>query len=156
MDITPLSVYPNEKESLLAPGTRLKVLSRKRTGSVNEIHVEEIETAVEPRPEHAVASEAAEPIEEVADHPYSGFSVEPAKSNRSTCKGCGTKIDKGEVRIGCELEDLDGEYGGHTITQWRKVECVPQSWIKLDELKGFTALNKAGKTLIEQWLKKKK
>ena len=28
MDITPLSVYPNEKESLLAPGTRLKVRGR--------------------------------------------------------------------------------------------------------------------------------
>jgi hypothetical protein len=25
LDITPLSVYPKEKESLLAPGTRLKV-----------------------------------------------------------------------------------------------------------------------------------
>ena len=30
MDITPLSLYPSEKESLLAPGTQLKVKSRKR------------------------------------------------------------------------------------------------------------------------------
>ena len=27
MDITPLSLYQNEKESLLAPGTKLKVCS---------------------------------------------------------------------------------------------------------------------------------
>jgi hypothetical protein len=65
------------------------------------------------------------------------FSVEAAKSNRSTCKGCGLKIDKGEVRIGCELEDLDGEFGGHAITQWRHVHCVQPSWVKLDELDGL-------------------
>ena len=47
MDITPLSVYPNEKESLLAPGTRLKVLSRKKVGKVNEIHVEEVGSALD-------------------------------------------------------------------------------------------------------------
>jgi len=156
MDITPLSVYPNEKESLLAPGTRLKVISRKRNGSVNEIHVQEVDSAVEPRPAESVASasEAASAEVEEDKHPYSGFSVEPAKSNRSTCKGCGTKIDKAEIRIGCQLEDLDGQYGGHTITQWRKVGCVPSSWIKLDELEGFGALNKAGKTLIEKAFKK--
>ena len=47
MDITPLSVYPNEKESLLAPGTRLKVLSRTKKGKVNEIHVEEVGSALD-------------------------------------------------------------------------------------------------------------
>ena len=47
MDITPLSVYPNEKESLLAPGTRLKVLSRTKKGKVNEIHVEEVGGALD-------------------------------------------------------------------------------------------------------------
>jgi len=50
LDVTPLSVYPKEKESLLPPGTQLKVLSRKRTGKVVEIHVEELDSAVEPRP----------------------------------------------------------------------------------------------------------
>lgn len=232
LDITPLSVYPKEKESLLAPGTRLKVqhpaaaqpspiaasfrppfslpkpspqpfpqpspkpspqpfpkpspqqsrhplvsahaetpclhaslpqvLSRTRHGNINEIHVEEVDTAVEPRPAHALVA-APEPsavagasADEEAEHPYSRFSVEAAKSNRSTCKGCGLKIDKGEVRIGCELEDLDGEFGGHAITQWRHVHCVKPSWVKLDELDGLGSLNKAGKTSIEAWHKPNK
>ena len=216
LDITPLSVYPKEKECLLLPGTRLKVqhpaaaqpspiaasfrppslsqsplhgplhgplhsplhssratlsfpltlrlhvsmpqvLSRTRHGNINEIHVEEIDTAVEPRPAHALVA-APEPsavagadADEEAEHPYSRFTVEAAKSNRSTCKGCGLKIDKGEVRIGCELEDLDGEFGGHAITQWRHVHCVQPSWVKLDELDGLGSLNKAGKTSIEAW-----
>lgn len=42
IDISPLSFYAHEKESLLAPGTQLKVLSRKRVGKVAEIHVEEV------------------------------------------------------------------------------------------------------------------
>jgi len=159
IDITPLSVYPNEKESLLAPGTRLKVVSRKREGNVNELHVEEVDSAVEPRPEGVAAEPepaAAAAAEEDDEHPYSSFCVEPAKSNRSTCRGCGTKIDKGEVRIGCELEDMDGEFGGHSITHWRKVDCVKPSWVKLDELAGLSSLNKAGKKMIEDWHKKKK
>ena len=158
IDITPLSVYPNEKESLLAPGTRLKVISRKREGNVNELHVEEVDSAVEPRPE-PTAEDAAVPDDEWAAEPspYSGFSVEPAKSNRSTCKGCGVKIEKGEVRIGCELEDMDGDYGGHTITQWRHVNCVKASWVQsLDELAGLSSLNKAGKKMVQDWYTAKK
>lgn len=42
-DISPLSFYPHEQESLLSPGTKLKVLSRKRKGKVAEIEVEEVE-----------------------------------------------------------------------------------------------------------------
>ena len=139
-----------------------QVLSRTRHGNINEIHVEEIDTAVEPRPAHALVA-APEPSavagadeDEEAEHPYSRFTVEAAKSNRSTCKGCGLKIDKGEVRIGCELEDLDGEFGGHAITQWRHVHCVKPSWVKLDELDGLGSLNKAGKTSIEAWHKPNK
>ena len=47
MDISAMSFYPNEKESLLAPGTKLKVVSRKRIGNVSEIHMEEIGSALE-------------------------------------------------------------------------------------------------------------
>lgn len=47
MDITPLSLYQNEKESLLAPGTKLKVISRKRVGSITEIVVEEVGSALD-------------------------------------------------------------------------------------------------------------
>lgn len=39
MDISALSFYSHEKESLLAPGTQLEVISRKRNGKITEIHV---------------------------------------------------------------------------------------------------------------------
>jgi predicted DNA-binding WGR domain protein len=42
IDISTLSFYAHEKESLLAPGTQLKVISRKRVGKVAEIEVEEV------------------------------------------------------------------------------------------------------------------
>jgi len=42
MDISVLSFYPHEKESLLAPGTQLKVLSRRRQGKVAHIHLQEV------------------------------------------------------------------------------------------------------------------
>ena len=37
MDISSLSFYQNEKESLLAPGTQLKVIKRERKGKVTEV-----------------------------------------------------------------------------------------------------------------------
>merc|ERR1711924_189764 len=42
IDISPLSFYAHEKESLLAPGTQLKVLKRVRKGNISEIEVEEV------------------------------------------------------------------------------------------------------------------
>mmetsp|Transcript_66967 Transcript_66967/g.134995 ORF Transcript_66967/g.134995 Transcript_66967/m.134995 type:complete len:576 (+) Transcript_66967:66-1793(+) len=42
VDVSPLSFYPHEAESLLLPGTQLRVLSRKRVGNVAHIHVEEV------------------------------------------------------------------------------------------------------------------
>ena len=47
MDITPLSIYANEKESLLAPGTQLKVATRKRVGKVAEIRLVEVGSALD-------------------------------------------------------------------------------------------------------------
>lgn len=41
-DISSLSFYPHEAESLLRPGTRLRVLNRKRNKNVAEIEVEEV------------------------------------------------------------------------------------------------------------------
>lgn len=40
-DIADLSFFGSEKESLLAPGTQLEVLSKKRNGNVAEIHLKE-------------------------------------------------------------------------------------------------------------------
>lgn len=41
-DISQITFYANEKESLLAPGTQLKVVSKKRVGNVSEITLEEV------------------------------------------------------------------------------------------------------------------
>ena len=41
-DVSALSLYPHEQESLLRPGTRLKVLSRTKKGKVAHIEMEEI------------------------------------------------------------------------------------------------------------------
>jgi len=41
-DISQLSFFGSEKESLLAPGTQLKVVSKKRNGNVAEIGLEEV------------------------------------------------------------------------------------------------------------------
>mmetsp|Transcript_27204 Transcript_27204/g.39853 ORF Transcript_27204/g.39853 Transcript_27204/m.39853 type:complete len:111 (-) Transcript_27204:2-334(-) len=41
-DVSSLSFYPHEQESLLKPGTKLRVLNRKRKGKVVEIEVEEV------------------------------------------------------------------------------------------------------------------
>ena len=46
------------------------------------------------------------------DFPYS---VEPAKSNRSSCKVCKQKIDKDALRIGTETMGA----GDFTQTSWR-------------------------------------
>jgi len=45
-DISALSFYSNEKESLLAPGTQLQVVSKKRTGSMAEIKLKEVGNSI--------------------------------------------------------------------------------------------------------------
>ncbi|RHZ34189.1 hypothetical protein DYB31_001835 [Aphanomyces astaci] len=46
MDISVLSMFPGEKECLLAPGTQLKVVKRIRKGNIAEIEVEEVGRAI--------------------------------------------------------------------------------------------------------------
>lgn len=46
-DISQMSFFGNEKESLLAPGTELKVLSKKRNGNVAEIHLKETNRVIQ-------------------------------------------------------------------------------------------------------------
>eukprot|EP00808_Paulinella_micropora_P000299 g65520.t1 len=41
-DVSKITFYSNEKESLLAPGTQLKVKSSKRNGKISEIRLEEV------------------------------------------------------------------------------------------------------------------
>jgi len=47
LDIAPLSIYANEKESLLAPGVKLEVVKRSRSGTVAEIEVREVGSALD-------------------------------------------------------------------------------------------------------------
>eukprot|EP01050_Picozoa_sp_SAG11_P007982 SAG11_NODE_682_length_7769_cov_45.167275_13_plen_82_part_00 len=47
--------------------------------------------------------------------------VEYAKSNRSTCRGCFVKIEKGAVRIG--VNTVDPDYG-HSQTAWHHLDCT--------------------------------
>ena len=41
-DISDITFYSNEKESLLAPGTQLEVVKSERKGKVSEIHLREV------------------------------------------------------------------------------------------------------------------
>jgi len=45
-DISPISIFANEKESLLCPGTQLKVKSKKRNGRITEITLQEVGNAI--------------------------------------------------------------------------------------------------------------
>lgn len=81
----------------------------------------------------------------------SDLQVEYAKSSRSTCKGCQSTIEKGEVRV-AKLEQADpsehGQYAG-LVPKWHHVACFIDRWAELDaegvaaeELSGFTKLKK--------------
>jgi len=45
-DISAITFYSNEKESLLAPGTQMKVMGKKRNGNVTEIKLKEVGRAI--------------------------------------------------------------------------------------------------------------
>jgi len=45
-DIAQMPFFGNEKESLMAPGTQLEVLSKRRNGNVAEIHLKEVNRLV--------------------------------------------------------------------------------------------------------------
>lgn len=47
--------------------------------------------------------------------------AEYAKSNRSACKKCKQKLDKGELRIGVVFTKGDAE-----MTSWYHPACMPQ------------------------------
>ena len=79
---------------------------------------------------HAVASPRA--------RAQPGYCVEYAASNRSTCKGCKTKIDKGELRLGT----ITPGPGDYDMTAWRHLMCQkhPKGMQDPNELSGLGAL----------------
>ena len=77
------------------------------------------------------------------------YSIELAKSNRSTCKVCKIKIDMGCVRIGTAVPGP----GDYMMTSWRHVACQkkPPALKSLAQLAGFEALAADNRALVEAW-----
>ena len=75
--------------------------------------------------------------------------IEYAKSNRSTCKGCKTKIDKDILRIGTIVQGPD-----YDMTHWRHVGCTkrPPGLFSLVALPGSECIRPADLPLVEAWL----
>ena len=86
------------------------------------------------------------------------YCLEYAKSNRSTCKGCGQKIDKDELRIG---STVPGE-GDYDMTSWKHLGCqmVPlkvspeETWTEPTQIHGFDELPSSGKDAVTEMMSK--
>ena len=81
---------------------------------------------------------------------FAQYSVENAKSNRSTCKVCKAKIDKDALRIGTATEGP----GDYLMTSWRHLECQkkPKNGLTdLTELAGMDALTADDQERVKTW-----
>lgn len=107
--------------------------------------------------------ESKEEEEESTPDVY-GFQVEYAKSNRSRCKGCNEKIDKGAVRI---AKLIDNPYVQRKdpdvpvkMPVWYEVECFfanqrkggakKTRLVDAEELEGLEALKEADQQLLRE------
>ncbi|MBY9000028.1 MAG: hypothetical protein KGD64_03870, partial [Candidatus Heimdallarchaeota archaeon] len=63
------------------------------------------------------------------------WKAEYAKSSRSTCKSCGSKIEKGKVRVG-EASYFDD----HLSYKWNHEDCIYWSKISKDKITGLDEL----------------
>lgn len=87
----------------------------------------------------------------------SDFSVEYAKSNRSTCKGCGEKIAKDEVRIS-KLDDNPENQRYGPAPLWHHVDCFIENKKKLQydgsakNLPGFEKLKEEHQDMLREKL----
>ncbi|XP_054569063.1 poly [ADP-ribose] polymerase 1 [Eptesicus fuscus] len=87
------------------------------------------------------------------------FAAEYAKSNRSTCKGCLEKIDKGQVRLSKKMLDPEKPQLG-MIDRWYHPECFVENRAELgfrpeysaSQLKGFSLLAPEDKDALEKQL----
>uniref|UniRef100_A0A4W3HYA8 Poly [ADP-ribose] polymerase n=1 Tax=Callorhinchus milii TaxID=7868 RepID=A0A4W3HYA8_CALMI len=73
----------------------------------------------------------------------SDFSVEYAKSNRSTCKGCSKKIDKDTVRISKKMIDVEKPQLG-MIDRWYHTDCFVAKRAELGFLPVYSATQLMG------------
>ncbi|CAL1292484.1 unnamed protein product [Larinioides sclopetarius] len=85
----------------------------------------------------------------------SDFSVEYAKSGKSTCRGCGEKIPKGEVRISI-LDDNPEHQRYGPAPLWRHVDCFVKDKQQLkfndsaEKLPGFDLLKAEDQDMVKE------
>ncbi|XP_063300132.1 poly [ADP-ribose] polymerase 1 [Pelobates fuscus] len=78
------------------------------------------------------------------------FAAEYAKSNRSTCKGCNEKIEKGQVRISKKSVDVERPQLG-MIDRWYHCDCFVSRRDELGFLSIYNATHMKGfKTLKDE------
>lgn len=81
------------------------------------------------------------------------YLVEPAKSNRSTCKASKEKIEKGELRFGSYID-----FGGHGSYHWRKLAYISDKQVQnckkklggANKVGGYAALTGAQQKKLEK------
>ncbi|XP_068198614.1 poly [ADP-ribose] polymerase 1 isoform X2 [Antennarius striatus] len=87
------------------------------------------------------------------------FAVEYAKSSRSTCKGCGQKIEKDQIRVSKKMVDPEKPFLG-LIDRWYHMGCFVSQREELvfnpeysaDQLQGFNALRAEDKEELKKRL----
>ncbi|KAM6217449.1 poly [ADP-ribose] polymerase 1 [Rhynchocyon petersi] len=94
-----------------------------------------------------------------ANRMLSDFAAEYAKSNRSTCKGCGEKIEKGQMRLSKKMLDPEKPQMG-VIDRWYHPNCFFQNKEKLgfrpeysaSQIVGFILLTPEDREFLKQQL----
>jgi len=81
------------------------------------------------------------------------YCVEYAKSNRATCKGCGVKIEKVDLRIGTSVPGP----GDYMLTSWKHLACQkkPSGLASIQDLAGLSSLNSSDTSKVQEWFDKK-
>lgn len=91
-----------------------------------------------------------------ADMTLNDFAAEYAKSNRSTCKGCEQKIEKGQIRLSKKSLDVERPQLG-MIDRWYHPDCFVSRREELgflpmynaSQMKGFSILNAEDKEALK-------
>ncbi|XP_053315053.1 poly [ADP-ribose] polymerase 1 [Spea bombifrons] len=94
-----------------------------------------------------------------ADMTLNDFAAEYAKSNRSTCKGCEQKIEKGQVRLSKKSVDVERPQLG-MIDRWYHPDCFVSRREELgflpsynaSQMKGFSILSAEDKDILNKKL----
>lgn len=94
---------------------------------------------------------------EAGEKTLADFAVEYAKSNRSTCKGCGAKIEKDKVRLSKKMMDPEKPQLG-MIDRWYHPDCFVFRRAELaflpthsaTQLRGFSSLSADDKATLKK------